>query len=78
MQSLARWSLDRCSEVNNVQSAPWAGVLTGLTEKRFEVAQDNSITEAEFNAMMLASSFLFTVLDAIASTLPISSSIRTV
>ena len=63
--------------VNNVQSAPWAGVLTGLTEKLFEVAQDNLITEAEFNAKMLASSLLFAVLDAIASTMPFSSSIRT-
>ena len=45
--------------VNNVQSAPRAGVLTGLTEKLFEVAQDNLFTEAEFNAKMLASSLLF-------------------
>ena len=57
--------------VNNVQSAPRAGVLTGLTEKLFEVAQDNLFTEAEFNAKMWASSLLFTVLDAMASTLPI-------
>ena len=35
------------------------------------------ITEAEFNVIMLASSLLFAVLDAIASTMPFSSSIRT-
>ena len=47
-----------------------------LDTELFEVDQDNLMTEAEFNAKTLASSLLFAVLDAIASTLPFSSSIR--
>ena len=48
-----------------------------LDTELFEVDQDNLMTEAEFDAKMLASSLLFAVLDAIASILPFSSSIRT-